>query len=115
MSDPTDVPAPQLSLHTFQQDDAMVVQCRGKLVAGVADILQNEVKPLIPQTKRIVIDLSDVTHMDSSGLGTIVSLYVSAKGAGCDMRLINLGKRIRDLFRIANLLTLFELYGEHPG
>ena len=69
MSDPTDVPAPQLSLSTFQQDDAIVVQCTGKLVAGVADILQDEVKRLIPQTKRIIIDPSDVTHMDSPQFG----------------------------------------------
>jgi anti-sigma B factor antagonist len=105
-------PAAVLSLHTFAQDDAMVVQCRGKLIAGVAGTLHAEVRRLIPQTHRIILDLTDLTQMDSMGLGTIVSSYVSAKSAGCDMKLINLRKRIRDLFTIANLSSLFELYGD---
>jgi anti-sigma B factor antagonist len=115
MSDPAAVLTPHLSLHTFPQDGAIVVQCSGQLVAGLASTLAAEVKPLIPQTKRIILDLSDVTKMDSLGLGTIISLYVSAKAAGCELKLINLGKRIYELFRIAKLGALFELYGEYPS
>jgi anti-sigma B factor antagonist len=103
-----------LTLQTFAQDNATVVKCSGKLVAGVTGILYDEVKPLIPRTKRIVLDLTDLTQMDSLGLGTIVGLYVSAKAAGCDLKLINLSKRVRELFSITNLLSLFEVYGEHP-
>jgi anti-sigma B factor antagonist len=107
--------APALSLHTFAQDDStgvrcMVVQCKGQLIAGSAGILHAEVKRLVPETKRIVLDLTGVTRMDSMGLGTIVSSYVTAKAAGCDMKLINLGKRIGEIFRIANLSSLFEHY-----
>lgn len=115
MSDPAVVLTPHLTLHTFPQDGAIVVQCSGQLVAGLTDTLAAEVKPLIPQTKRIILDLSDVTKMDSLGLGTIISLYVSAKAAGCDLKLINLGKRIYELFKIAKLEALFELYGEYPS
>jgi anti-sigma B factor antagonist len=115
MSNPAEVPTPHLRLHTFPQDGAMVVQCSGQVVAGLTGILASEVKPLIPQAKRIILDLSDVTRMDSLGLGTIISLYVSAKGAGCELTLINLGKRIYELFKIAKVSALFELYGEHPG
>jgi anti-sigma B factor antagonist len=115
VSDPADVLTPQLTLHTFPRDGAIVVRCSGQLVAGLTGTLTAEVKPLIPQTKRIILDLSDLTKMDSLGLGTIVSLYVSAKAAGCDLKLINLGKRIREIFSIANLLDLFEHIGEYPG
>jgi anti-sigma B factor antagonist len=87
--------------------DLAVVRCRGKLVAGVTDVLYAEVSKLIPGTKRIVLDLTDLTHMDSMGLGTVVRLYVSAKAAGCDLKLINLGKRIRQLLGISNLLSVF--------
>ena len=87
--------------------DLAVVRCRGKLVAGVTDILYAEVSQLIPGTKRIVLDLTDLTHMDSMGLGTVVRLYVSARAAGCDVKLINLGTRIRHLLSISNLLSVF--------
>jgi anti-sigma B factor antagonist len=87
--------------------DLAVVRCHGKLVAGVTDVLYAEIKQLIPGTKRIVLDLTDLTYMDSMGLGTLVRLYVSAKSAGCDLRLINLGSRVRQLLSISNVLSEF--------
>ena len=82
-----------------------VVRLSGRLVAGVTDVLYLEVRGLIPQTKRIVLDLTDLTHMDSMGLGTLVRLYVSARAAGCDLELVNLGKRIRQLLGMTNLMS----------
>jgi anti-sigma B factor antagonist len=102
-----------LTLDIDRADNATIVRCRGKLVAGVTDILYSKVSQLIPDTKRIVLDLTDLTHMDSMGLGTIVRLFVSAKSAGCDLKLINLGKRIRQLLGIANLLSVFATIEEH--
>src|SRR6266853_286749 len=64
-------------------------------------------KCLMPNNKRIVLDLTDLTYMDSMGLGTVVRLYVSARSAGCDLKLINLGSRIRHLLSISNLLSVF--------
>lgn len=108
-----DLPTPGLSLRTHTQGDATVVQCSGRLTAGVTEVFHTEVKRLMPNAKRIVLDLTDVTHMDSSGLGTVAGLYFSAKAAGCNLELINLSKRIRELLSITNLLSLFEAYGEH--
>ena len=90
-----------------------VVRCHGKLVSGVTDVLYKEVSQLIPGTKRIVLDLTDLTHMDSMGLGTVVRLYVSAKAAGCELKLINFGQRVRHLLSISNLLSLFATAGEY--
>lgn len=90
-----------------------LVRCHGKLVAGVTDILYQEVSRLIPNSKRVVLDLTDLTYMDSMGLGSVVRLYVSAKSAGCDLRLINLGPRIRQLLRISNLLSVFAAIEEY--
>jgi anti-sigma B factor antagonist len=90
-----------------------VVRLTGRLVAGVTDVLYLEVKGLIPQTKRIVLDLTDLTHMDSMGLGTLVRLYVSARAAGCDLELVNLGKRIRQLLGMTNLMSFFTIIGEN--
>jgi anti-anti-sigma factor len=96
----------------MERDGAMVVvRCRGKLVAGVNDVLYARVSGLIPESKRIVLDLTDLTHMDSMGLGTVVRLYVSAKSAGCDLELVNLGQRIRQLLATTNLLAVFGIAG----
>src|SRR5580693_7070970 len=91
-----------LRLEIESAGDTAIVRCHGKLVAGVDDFLYSEVSRLIPDTKRIVLDLTDLTHMDSMGLGTLVRLYVSARAAGCDLELVNLGKRIRQLLGMTN-------------
>jgi anti-sigma B factor antagonist len=90
-----------------------LVKCKGRLVFGETEILKNGVKDLLPNSKRVVIDLSEVTYLDSTGLGTIVRLYVSAKSAHCELQLVNLGPRIRELFGMARVLSLFESCGEY--
>ena len=53
--------------------------------------------------------------MDSAGLGTIVGLYVSARTRHCPLELMNANQRIRELFGISNLVSLFEAAGRHGG
>jgi anti-anti-sigma factor len=103
----------RLTLEVERTGDIAVVRCSGRLVAGVNDFLYTKVSQLIPDTKRIVLDLTDLTHMDSMGLGAIVRLYASSKSAGRDFELINLGPRIRQLLGIANLLSVFTACGEY--
>jgi anti-sigma B factor antagonist len=104
--------APMLTLVTSTDGDAIVVKCTGKLVAGGTGILQDEIRRLIPGSKYIVLDLTDLSYMDSSGLGSIIGLYASAKMAGTRLEMINLSKRVRELFSITNVLSLFEVCGE---
>ena len=101
-----------LSLTTEPQPDCVLVRCGGPPGAGATHLLQAEVKPLIAAGRRVVLDLTDLTQMDSMGLGTIVSLYVSAKSSGGRLELINLGQKIRLLFSMTNLLSVFEPAGE---
>jgi anti-anti-sigma factor len=108
-----DAAAPSLTLRTHVEGDATIVQCTGKLTAGLTGTLRDEVKRVIPHSKKIVLDLTDLTQMDSLGLGTIVGLYVSAKAAGSTLILINLSPRVRDLFRITNVWSVLEVYGEN--
>ncbi|HEV2198893.1 MAG TPA: STAS domain-containing protein [Bryobacteraceae bacterium] len=102
-----------LTLDIDRAGDVGVVRCHGKLVASVTDVLYSKVRQLIPDSKRIVLDLTDLTHMDSMGLGTVVRLYVSARSSGCDLKLINLGPRIRHLLSLSNLLSLFATVEEY--
>jgi anti-sigma B factor antagonist len=97
-----------LKLETFTDNEGTVVQCVGRLTAEHSQALKNYVKQLLPQAKRIVLDLDGVTRMDSVGLGALVGLYVSAKKEKCDLLLANYNKSIKDLLGITNLLSVFE-------
>jgi anti-sigma B factor antagonist len=102
-----------LTLDIERVGDTAVVRCQGKLVAGVDGTFYSKVSQLIPNTKRLVLDLTDLKHMDSMGLGALVRLYVSTKSAGCVLELINLGPRIRQLLGLTDLLSVFTVIGEH--
>jgi anti-anti-sigma factor len=90
-----------------------VVQCNGKLVAGVNDILYERVCQLIPGNKRVVLDLTYLLRVDSMGLGTLVRLYVHARSSGSSLELINLGKQVRTLLGTTGLMSVFAVIGEH--
>ncbi|MFZ0635522.1 MAG: STAS domain-containing protein [Candidatus Acidiferrales bacterium] len=112
-SNPAEISAHTLILHSNSVEGATVVQCRGRLTTETTSILKAEVKSMMPHTKRIILDLNELVRMDSSGLGTLVSLYVSAKSAGCELSLINMSKPIRDLLGLSHLLTVFESCGRY--
>ena len=102
-----DQPAPpRLTIEIEHTDEVTIVRCHGQVVSEVSNGLYSRVRPMIPATKRIVLDLSDVTRMDSMGLGSVVRLYVSAKSAGCDLELINFGERIRKMLSTTHLLSV---------
>ena len=109
---PDKAPCP-LTLEITRTNHAVVVKCNGRLVAGVNDILYTQVSQLIPETKRIILDLTNLVRVDSMGLGTLVRLYVSCRSAGCSLELINLGKQVRQLLGTTNLLSVFAIIGEH--
>jgi len=87
------------------------MRCTGSLTAETSSHLKTEVKALLPTKKRVILDLSELGYMDSSGLGTLVGLYISAKAAKCELQLLNLSPRIRELFSMTNLLSVFETCG----
>lgn len=100
-----------LELRTFTQGDVVVVACAGKLISENASHLKSHVKGMIPREKRIALELIEITRMDSAGLGVLVGLYISAKNANCELRLINLSKPVRDLLGLSHLLSVFEAQG----
>ncbi len=82
--------------------------CHGRLVSETAGQLKEAIKPLIPLGGRIILDLTDLSYMDSSGLGTLVGLKVSALREGyCRLELVNLSPRVAELLRLSNLTQLF--------
>ena len=84
------------------------IKCHGDLVSATASELKELVRPLIPLGGRIVIDVSDVRHLDSAGLGALVGLKVSAIKQGlCILEFANIPPRMLELLRITRLTELF--------
>jgi anti-sigma B factor antagonist len=98
---------PTLTLDIDRNAQPIVVHLHGKLVAGVGDILYDQLRPLLPDHKRIILNLTDLVRVDSMGLGTLARLYVSARREGCSLQLINLGKQVRLLLDTAHMLECF--------
>jgi anti-anti-sigma factor len=85
-----------------------VVKCRGRLIGKNTTEIREVVQPLMVRGSRIVLDFADLEYLDSSGLGAIVGLKVSAMNRGrCVLELKNLTPRVRELLTITNLLQLF--------
>ena len=85
------------------------IKCHGRLTGEAASQVKALVTPLISQgAQHVVIDLTDLAFLDSSGLGTLVGLKVSSinKGLG-KLELVNLSPRVRELVTVTNLTELF--------
>jgi anti-anti-sigma factor len=106
--------SPVLSTETkHYPHDVALVLCHGRLVAGTEDDFYATVRALISTNKRVILDLSDLQHTDSRGLGTLVRLYVAGKSAGCSLELMHLSKQIRHLLGITDLFKVFVVIGEN--
>jgi anti-sigma B factor antagonist len=101
----------QLKLSTRTVDGVAIVDCSGRLVFGEeSGYLRDAVKQLVVGNRRIVLNLSGVSYIDSGGLGTLVALFTSARNSGGSIKLANLTPRVGDLLQVTKLVTVFEVY-----
>ncbi|HEY7618033.1 MAG TPA: STAS domain-containing protein [Terriglobales bacterium] len=101
----------QLKLSTRNVDGILIVDCSGRIIFGEeSSHLRDSVKKLVAENKKIILNLSGTNYIDSGGLGTLVSLYTSAKTAGSSIKLANLTQRVGDLLQVTKLLTVFDVY-----
>ena len=93
-------------------EGVMILDLRGHLTLGEeTEALRDKVKQLIQAGfSRMVLNLEDVSYIDSVGLSTLVATYTSTRQQGGDLKLLNLTKRVRDLLQITRLSTVFETY-----
>lgn len=97
------VPAPKLDLATDRAPYETIVHCTGRISSDTTDLLKTTVKPLFAASNNVRLDLTNVSYMDSSGLGAVVGLYVSAKAAHSHLKLVNLNQRLKELLSITRL------------
>jgi anti-sigma B factor antagonist len=102
----------QLKLTKRTVDGILAIECSGRIVFGEeTSLLRDEVKKAIADNiKRIVLNLGEVSYIDSGGLGTLVALHTTAHNAGASVKLANLTKRVGDLLQVTKLLTVFDVY-----
>jgi anti-anti-sigma factor len=96
-------PVSELDMTIDRTPIEVVVHCAGKITSNTIQHLRATVRPLLSESKTVVLDLTNVTYMDSSGLGAIVGLYISAKAAKGRLKLINLNERLKEIFSITRL------------
>lgn len=93
-------------------DGVSVLDLSGKIVLGEGDgQVRERIKDLLSDgQKKILLNLGDVTYVDSAGLGALISSYTTTKREGGQLKLVNLTKRIQDLLAITKLITVFDTY-----
>ena len=108
-------PAPELTFRTEKNADEAAVYASGRITSATSGLLQATIRGLIPETKRIVLDLANVNYIDSSGIGAMVAVYLAASRVQCELKVVNAQPRIRDLFEITKLSAVFENHGGYRG
>ena len=101
------VPTPELQLDTERTPTETIFRCSGRITSSTSALLQSTVRKVIPETKTIVLDLSNVTYMDSSGLGALVGIWVSARKDGCELKLVSISQRVKELLHLTSLDKVF--------
>ena len=103
----------QLRMSTRQVDGVLVVDCSGRLVFGEESAsLRDTVKKVLAESPKVVLNLHEVNYIDSGGLGTLVSLFTTARNAGGAVKLARLSQRVGDLLQVTKLLTIFEVFDD---
>jgi anti-sigma B factor antagonist len=91
-------------------DGVHVVDLAGRITLGEASgKLRDTVRGLLDDgATKLLLNLGDVSYIDSSGLGELVSAYTTARGKNCTVKLLNVQNKVQDLLQITKLYTVFE-------
>lgn len=103
-----------VKLNTRQVGDVTVIDLSGRITLGEgASALRDVLRDLTAKgNKKILLNLGDVTYIDSSGIGELVSGFTTVANAGGTVKLLNLTKRVKDLLQITKLYTVFDVHDE---
>lgn len=100
-----------------QVGDVTVIDVSGRITLGEGSSnLREGIRDLLARgNRKILLNLGDVSYIDSSGIGELVSAFTSVANQGGKLRLLNLTKRVRDLLQITKLYTVFEVYDDEAA
>jgi anti-anti-sigma factor len=102
-------PQGQLTIDITDDSGASVtLVCRGVIVSANAEEFKSKVKALAASHQYVLADMGAVDYVDSSGLGSIAGAFLSAKSAGCNLKIIKAHPRFKDLLNMTRLATVLE-------
>jgi anti-sigma B factor antagonist len=101
-----------VKLNTRQVGDVTVIDVSGRITLGEgSSVVRDAVRDLTTKgNKKVLLNLGDVSYIDSSGIGELVAGYTSLANAGGTLKLLGLTKRVQDLLQITKLYTVFEVH-----
>ncbi len=106
-----------VKLNTRQVGDVTVVDVAGRITLGEGtSALRDTLRGLVGKgQKKILLNLGEVSYIDSSGIGELVSGFTTVTNAGGQMKLLNLNKRVKDLLQITKLYTVFDVHEDEAA
>ena len=101
-----------MNVNVRQRDDVNILDLKGRITIGSGEVaLRNAVQEALNSgAKKVLINMKDVSTIDSSGIGELVSAYTTATNRGAKLRLANLPAKVTDILTITQLITVFDVY-----
>ena len=105
-----------VKLTSRQVGDVTVIDAVGRITLGEgASAFRDMIRDLAAKgNKKLLLNLADVSYIDSSGIGELVSGFTTVTNNGGQLKLAGLSKRVKDLLQITKLYTVFEVHDEEP-
>ena len=96
---------------TRQVDGVTIVDLSGRITLGEGSVvLRDTIRDLLSKgSKKLLLNLAEVTYIDSSGIGELVSAFTTVRNQGGELKLLNLTKKVHDLLQITKLYTVFDV------
>ena len=106
-----------LTIASREIDGVTVLDLNGRITLGEGSVqLRDAIRDLIGKgQKSILLNLSEVNYIDSSGLGELVSAYTTARNQGAALKLLGLSKKVNDLLQLTKLYTVFDIYDDEDS
>lgn len=97
-----------------EANGATVVDVSGRITLGEGSAMLRELLRDLAKKgqKRVLLNLADVSYIDSSGIGELVSAFTSIKNQGGELKLLHLTKKVHDLLQITKLYTVFDVHSD---
>ena len=106
-----------VKLTTRQVGDVTVIDVAGRITLGEgSSVLRDALRDMVSKNqKKILLNLGEVSYIDSSGIGELVSGFTTVTNSGGALKLLNLNKRVKDLLQITKLYTVFDVHEDEAN
>jgi len=103
-----------LTIVPHEIEGVPVLDLKGRITLGEGSVqVRDAIRDLVNKGhKSVLLNLGDVSYIDSSGLGELVAAYTTARNQGANVKLLNLSKKVKDLMQLTKLYTVFDVYDD---